>query len=86
MSICPVCNQLSSTQYRCPSCLGMMEDSGRVMDYYDDYSPYAEIDSLKMEDGIPDDEKDNQCPHVFYCSQCAAENVLLIHEWRSESN
>ncbi|MCF6136144.1 hypothetical protein [Pseudalkalibacillus berkeleyi] len=86
MSICPVCNQLSAAQYRCPSCLGNMKDSGRVMDYYDDYSPYFDIDSLKMEDGYPDDEKEKQCPHVFYCVHCASENVLLIHEWRSECN
>ncbi|WP_370529761.1 hypothetical protein [Alkalihalobacillus sp. AL-G] len=56
------------------------------MDYYDDYSPYLEIDGMKMEDGYPEDEKEKLCPHVFYCVQCSSENVLLIHEWRNESN
>lgn len=50
------------------------------MDYYDDYSPYMEIDLMKMEDGYPDTFKDHKCPHLFGCSSCLRNEVVLIKE------
>jgi predicted RNA-binding Zn-ribbon protein involved in translation (DUF1610 family) len=67
-------------QEKCPSCGEVLQDQGRVMDYYDDYSPYMPIDQLKLEDGIPNDYQDKQCPHVFHCPSCGKEEVRLIEE------
>ncbi|WP_374723686.1 hypothetical protein [Calidifontibacillus erzurumensis] len=50
------------------------------MDYFDNYSPYLEIDGTKLVDGYPNDQKNHQCPHVFYCPNCLTEQVYLIDE------
>ncbi len=50
------------------------------MDYYDDYSPYMDIDLMKMEDGYPDSCKNYQCPHLYSCPNCLTNEVILIME------
>jgi hypothetical protein len=80
MFICPLCNQLSSITISCPTCHEGMDDQGRVMDYYDDYSAYSEIEDMKLEDGYADNNKRHQCVHYFYCSKCEKEQVEFIKE------
>lgn len=80
MSMCPLCNGLDSLQSSCSECGTVMVDEGRYLDYFDDYSPYLEIDGMKLFDGISDDQKNEQCPHVFTCSSCNTESVQLIKE------
>jgi hypothetical protein len=84
MSMCPLCNQFNFVEYRCPNCLGTMEDQGRVIDFFDDYSPYLDIDGMKLADGFPDDLNNHQCPHTFYCSHCNESKLLLVQEWVNE--
>ncbi|MGG1396428.1 hypothetical protein ABE288_00795 [Bacillus salipaludis] len=55
-------------------------ESGRLMDFYDDYSPYMEIDLMKMEDGYPDTYSGNKCPHLYRCPSCLADTVVFIKE------
>lgn len=80
MSMCPVCNGLNSLEVECPSCQNQMNDNGRLLDYFDDYSAYLDIEGMKLIDGIADDQKNQQCPHVYYCLNCEAEKTVLIDE------
>ncbi|MEH7112559.1 hypothetical protein V7124_09305 [Neobacillus niacini] len=80
MSICPICNGLREVFFLCTHCGVQMQDSGRLMDFYDDYSPYMEIDLMKMEDGYPDTHSGKKCPHLFTCPSCQKDEVIFIKE------
>jgi hypothetical protein len=80
MSMCPLCNGMSSPQTNCTTCNGVMDDKGRLLDYFDDYSAYLDIEGMKLFDGIENDQRDHQCPHVFYCPNCHGEKTILIQE------
>jgi hypothetical protein len=79
-SICPLCNSLTDAEEDCPACGQPLIDSGRLMDYFDDYSAYLEIEGMKRFDGIAADLMDAQCPHVLFCSSCEQEWQYLIVE------
>lgn len=57
-----------------------MLESGRIMDFYDNYSPYMEIDIMKMEDNYPDTKSGDKCPHLYSCPNCHQDEVILIKE------
>lgn len=80
MGVCPVCNGLKKLELNCVDCNGLMEEKGRYQDYFDDYSPYMPIDQMKLEDGIPADFQNQQCPHLYRCSSCGTDCVILIKE------
>ncbi|WP_409274223.1 hypothetical protein V1499_04785 [Neobacillus sp. SCS-31] len=80
MEVCPVCNGLKKVDVNCENCSNLMEEKGRYMDYFDDYSPYMPIDQMKLEDGIPDDLKNRQCPHLYRCPACGTDSIILIGE------
>ncbi|WML43273.1 hypothetical protein [Neobacillus sp. PS3-40] len=80
MSICPICNGFRTIYLTCETCGSEMLERGRIMDYYDDYSPYMDIDLMKMEDGYKDTYSNHKCPHLFRCPNCASEEVILIKE------
>ncbi|MED3623008.1 hypothetical protein [Neobacillus thermocopriae] len=80
MSICPVCNGLREVYVLCTNCGEPMLESGRLQDYYDDYSPYMDIDLMKMEDGFTDTFTGHKCPHLYRCPKCANEEVMFIRE------
>lgn len=80
MSICPVCNGLKQVTMNCPTCYGRMEEKGRVMDYFDQYSPYMPIDQLKMNDGYENNLLEKKCPHLFFCENCETDTVMFISE------
>ncbi|WP_395940617.1 hypothetical protein [Bacillus sp. HMF5848] len=77
--MCPLCNGFSTLQVTC-SCGQVLEDHGRIIDYFDEYSAYMDIDGMKMVDGFVDTYKENLCAHLFYCSKCKKETIHLIHE------
>jgi hypothetical protein len=79
MSICPLCNGFEELFRQC-RCGGKMNDSGKVMDFYDDYSAYMEIDLLKLEDGFPDSLSRHKCPHLFTCENCLNDEIIFIKE------
>lgn len=70
MECCMWCNGISEEILICPTCEGFMLDQGRIYDYYDDYSPYMDIDLIKLEDGDPNSSNKNECVHLFKCSNC----------------
>ncbi len=80
MPVCPVCNGLRELNFICSNCGNQMTESGRLMDYYDDYSPYMEIDLMKMEDGYKDTKSEHKCPHLYFCTNCQKDEVLFIKE------
>ncbi|MCL6572104.1 MAG: hypothetical protein K6T88_10535 [Bacillus sp. (in: Bacteria)] len=80
MSMCQVCNGLREVSLFCANCGNPMMESGRIMDFYDDYSPYMEIDLMKLEDGYPDTNSAGKCPHLFCCQTCKNDEVILITE------
>ncbi|WP_078552591.1 hypothetical protein [Bacillus alkalicellulosilyticus] len=78
--ICPICNGLESVNLLCESCQGPVEDRGRLMDLFDDYSPYLDIEGMKMINGIPDDQKLHECTHVLVCPTCGTEQLYIVKE------
>jgi hypothetical protein len=80
MGICPLCNGFEASSTTCQSCFQMMEDKGRVIDYFDDYSPYMEIEDMKKIDGYELTLQGHLCAHLLYCATCKVEQVVLIHE------
>lgn len=79
-NICPLCNGMQFDQVPCPACQGDMVDRGRYTDFFDDYSPYLDIDGMKKEDGILNDLQNHQCPHVFECLLCSNQQIRIINE------
>lgn len=57
-----------------------MFDRGKEMDYYDDYSPYMDVDLMKMEDGYPDTYAQHKCPHLFTCLNCSSSEIVFVKE------
>jgi hypothetical protein len=80
MNICPLCNGLRKVTVYCPHCQRLMEDQGKVTDYFDDYSPYMDIDMMKKVDGYPYTLANHECVHLFYCPYCRQEEVRFIKE------
>ncbi|GGE06871.1 hypothetical protein GCM10011571_05020 [Marinithermofilum abyssi] len=77
---CPVCNGLSDLYVYCARCGQPLEDIGRLLDLFGDYSPYRPINDLKKTDGIEDDLAYNQCPHSLYCWQCGDYQLHMVAE------
>ncbi|USG66848.1 hypothetical protein NDK47_05985 [Brevibacillus ruminantium] len=78
--LCPVCNGLIALHEECPYCVGPLDDSGRLYDYYEKYSPYREIDDAKLSNGVSD-ALHHHCLHLGWCTQCNREHVLAVEEW-----
>ncbi|MFT4415891.1 hypothetical protein ACLM5H_18690 [Fredinandcohnia humi] len=80
MNICPLCNGFRNASFPCSQCGNLLEDSGRIIDYFDDYSAYMQIDDMKKIDGIKSTLSEHECAHLFYCVHCNTEEVKLIKE------
>lgn len=80
MPVCPICNGLRTLQIMCEKCGGQLVDSGKLMDYYDNYSPYMDIDLMKLEDGFSDTYSHQKCPHLYCCPHCFHDVVVLVNE------
>lgn len=79
MSFCPLCNGMSDEYHQCSACQEDMEDAGKMYDYYDDYSPYMEIDWNKLVDGVPNSTGKPECVHLLICPHCGNEQELTVH-------
>lgn len=80
MSICPLCNGFATAQETCEQCSTNMEDQGKLSDFFDDYSPYMDIDLMKLEDGFENNLATNQCVHLLQCPSCGKEQVYFVQE------
>lgn len=81
--LCPACNGLEPIQQYCPQCRSLMDDGGRITDYYGPYAPYRPIDDLKLTDGLLD-LYDHQCHHVMLCPNCGYASTVDIQEVSSK--
>jgi len=80
MYVCPLCNGFKTVHYTCSSCGKPLEDTGRIIDYFDDYSAYMEIDDMKKIDGYNTTLSQHECAHLFTCNHCNNSEVMLIKE------
>ncbi len=51
-----------------------MGDKGAVHEYFDDYSPYLDLEMTRRIDSVPSD----QCLHIFVCEECGLESKIAI--------
>ncbi|WP_026689038.1 hypothetical protein [Alteribacter aurantiacus] len=77
---CPVCNGFRVVSKPCDLCNRPMQDCGKYTDYFDKYSAYEEIDTVKLTNHIQNDQSADLCAHLFYCSPCQKETIVLIDE------
>jgi len=80
MSICPICNGFREVYLLCANCGEPMLESGRLIDFFDDYSAYMEIDLMMLEDGYPDTNSAKKCPHLYQCLACERDEIIFIKE------
>lgn len=78
--ICPLCNGLWADEPKCPICHSEMKDAGRYMDFFDDYSPYLDIEGMKKQNGVVNDRIERECAHVFICASCGKQLLRGINE------
>lgn len=78
--LCPVCNGFEELRLCCKECQGMMDDQGRLSDYYGPYSPYRPIDDLKLTNGFEDDFQSHVCLHWVQCQGCSEQYHIAIQE------
>ncbi len=71
---CPQCNGLINVTEICPKCENIMEDQGRVEDFFDPYNPYLDREFVTM------DRPDHQCIHVFSCPNCGYDSRIIVNQ------
>lgn len=77
--VCPVCNAFETLESACPRCQSILEDQGRLENFFDDYSPYLEMEWTKEVNGYPD-IRNHQCMHYLYCPNCSYEQIVAVNE------
>lgn len=80
MDVCPLCNGLETRIFQCPNCQTIMSDKGKITDYLDDYSPYMDIEIMKLFDGVEQSLEKKQCIHYYICPNCMHEENNIIAE------
>ncbi|WP_144462593.1 hypothetical protein [Siminovitchia fortis] len=78
MNYCRLCNGMPAENRACSICMGALKDQGKIYDFYDDYSPYMEIDLNKLVDGDPKSTQKPECVHMFICEACGTQQELKI--------
>jgi hypothetical protein len=81
--MCPICNGLAALSHNCSQCGSKMEDHGRFDSFLSDYSPYRQIDDLKMTNTFID-LASKQCIHVTFCPQCQTTENVAVSEWSGQ--
>jgi len=71
---------LRNLKFSCKNCSASLADQGKVTDYLDEYSAYEEINTLKQVDGLEESLENKQCVHIFSCSQCGNDELIVITE------
>ncbi len=77
--ICSVCNGLTTLHAACSNCNHPLDDYGRIDDLWGAYSPYQELEDLKMTNGFEDSRK-HQCVHIATCPICGKVHYISIDE------
>lgn len=77
--ICLICNGMKTFERNCPQCGKRMADGGRLDDYSGPYSPYREIEHLKLTNGYFD-AANHLCVHHTYCGVCGYSAIVQMEE------
>lgn len=77
--LCPICNGLANLNVQCPECHHQLDDYGRIDQIWEPYSPYREIDDIKLTNGY-DDFTTHKCVHLTTCSCCGKDQIIFINE------
>jgi len=77
--MCPVCNGITNLNMLCPVCYQQLADCGRIDQIWEPYSPYREIDDIKLTNGYHD-FVNHQCVHLASCPNCGKEQIIFINE------
>lgn len=77
--ICPVCNGLTFLEAYCHKCNHALDDHGRIDQIWEPYSPYREIDDIKLTNGFKD-YANQQCIHLANCPVCGKNQIVTIDE------
>lgn len=72
--LCPLCNGLERRIILCEKCGNPMKDKGAIQEFFDDYSPYLDLDITRNIDGVATD----QCLHLFGCENCGEIKEIAI--------
>ncbi len=83
--MCPVCNGFAPFRVNCPNCRTLLTDQGIWQNYFDDYSPYLDIEDMKFVNGF-DDAAQHQCIHFASCPQCGEAVLAAIKEVNMTKN
>ena len=77
MYACPVCNGFYNLSVSC-SCGFVMQDTGRLEEYADAYSPYQDYEEeLFPEQSLVREYSDN-CVHLLSCSHCRKDERVTV--------
>ncbi|WP_335872055.1 hypothetical protein [Bacillus sp. 2205SS5-2] len=75
MNICPLCNGISQPTIGCSVCGEGMHNNGRMSDFYDDYSAYMDMETMKV---VDEKNENEECVHVFTCLNCSQSILRCI--------
>lgn len=78
MAMCPLCNGLESQIYTCHTCMSILQDCGKTVDYLDNYSAYLDQDILMKVDGLMSNQSHQYCVHIFYCAACGEQTEKKV--------
>lgn len=68
---------MNENMYTCSTCAAEMIDTGKVVDYLDNYSPYLDMSILEQVDGVQHDPT-SSCIHLYYCSSCGEDYRIEV--------
>lgn len=76
---CPICNGLFEEDLQCLKCGQIMQDNGRIEDYYGPYSPYDNMDKYEQPffGGL---SEELPCVHLFTCPRCGYDTRVGIEQ------
>lgn len=78
--LCPLCNGFTNeTHIPCPNCSADLKNVGPVSDLLAPYSPYRELEDMKLTDGWMD-QQTHTCPHQLYCPTCGYSDIHFYQE------
>jgi len=79
--LCPVCNGFYSVELICRNCGQKAQDLGKFTDMLGPYSPYRDIEDMKMIDDASE-PTEHSCIHLCECLTCHESFLVGFNEWQ----
>ncbi len=77
MGECPVCNGFYRLDLKC-SCGSVLEDTGRLENFADPYSPYQDYEEDIFFAKDPLKGSRSECVHLMSCKKCKKDERVVI--------